>query len=103
MSRRLAGSGYVRAPLGAANLYASVTQRHKPSREILGGFCRVCPMGLACQNLSEGAHVISTLKIQESEAVTLIEKIKTEIKKRAEEKAKRMLLKHPKRTTKRYV
>ena len=44
----------------------------------------------------------STLKIQKSEAVTLIEKIRAEIKKRAEAKAKRMLLKHPKRPTKRY-
>jgi len=52
--------------------------------------------------LSEGAHVNSTLKIQKSEAVTLIEKIKAEIKKRAEAKAKRMMLKHPKRPTRRY-
>lgn len=43
----------------------------------------------------------STLKIPTSE-LTLIEKIKAEIKKRAEAKAKRMLLKHPKRLTKRY-
>jgi hypothetical protein len=52
--------------------------------------------------LSEGAHVNSTLKIQKSEATTLIEKIKAEIKKRSEAKAKRMLLKQPKRLTKRY-
>ena len=52
--------------------------------------------------LSEGAHVNSTLKIQNSEeAVTLIEKIKAEIKKRAEAKAKRMLFKRPKRLAKR--
>jgi hypothetical protein len=38
--------------------------------------------------------------IQKSEAVSLIEKIKAEIKKRAEAKAKRMLLKRPKRPTK---
>ncbi len=44
----------------------------------------------------------STLKIQKSEAATLIEKIKAEIKKRTEAKAKRMLLKHPKRLMKRY-
>ena len=44
----------------------------------------------------------STLKIQKPEAVTLIEKIKAEIKKRAEAKTKRMMLKHPKRLTKRY-
>ena len=43
----------------------------------------------------------STLKIQKSE-LTLIEKIKAEIKKRSEAKAKRMLLKRPKRLTKRY-
>ena len=42
----------------------------------------------------------STLKIQKSEAVTLIEKIKVEIKRRAEAKAKRTLLKRPKRPTK---
>jgi hypothetical protein len=45
--------------------------------------------------------VNSTLKIQKSEAVTLIEKIKTELKKRAEAKAKRMLFKRPKRLAKR--
>ena len=44
----------------------------------------------------------STLKVQKSEAMTLIERIKAEIKKRAEAKAKRMLLKRPKRLTKRY-
>ena len=69
----------------------------------LDGFCVWRPIGLAeRQNLSEGADVNSTLKIQKSEAMTLIEKIKAEIKKRAEAKAKRMLLKHPKRLTKRY-
>ena len=41
----------------------------------------------------------STLKVQKSDAITLIESIKAEIKKRAEAKAKRMLLKRP---TKRY-
>jgi hypothetical protein len=44
--------------------------------------------------------VNSTLKIQKSE-LTLIEKIKAEIKKRAETKAKRMLLKRPRRLTRR--
>ena len=39
----------------------------------------------------------STLKIQKSEETTLIEKIKAEIKKRAEAKAKRVLLKQTKR------
>jgi hypothetical protein len=46
--------------------------------------------------------VNSTLKIQTPEAIPLIEKIKAEIKKRAEAKAKRMLLKRPKSLTKRY-
>ena len=43
--------------------------------------------------------VNSTLKVQKAEAITLIERIKAEIKKRVEAKAKRMLLKRP---TKRY-
>jgi hypothetical protein len=43
----------------------------------------------------------STLKIQKSEPVTLIDKIKAEINKRAELKAKRMLLKRPRRLAKR--
>ena len=43
----------------------------------------------------------STLKIQTSEP-TLIEKIKAELKKRAEEKAKRMWLRKSKRPTRRY-
>jgi hypothetical protein len=43
----------------------------------------------------------STLKIQKSEPMTLIEKIKAEIKKRSEAKAKRMLLKRPRRLTRR--
>ena len=42
----------------------------------------------------------STLKIQKSE-LTLIEKIKAEIKKRAEAKAKRMLMRVPRRLAKR--
>lgn len=42
----------------------------------------------------------STLKVHEPSA--LIEKIKAEIKKRAEAKARRMLLKRPKRLAKRY-
>jgi hypothetical protein len=46
--------------------------------------------------------VNSTLKVQKSEAITLIEKIKAEIKKRSETKARRMLFKRPKRLTKRY-
>ena len=49
----------------------------------------------------EGAHVNSTLKIRTPEAITLIEKIKAEIKKRAELKAKRKLLKLPKRLARR--
>jgi hypothetical protein len=43
----------------------------------------------------------STLKVQTLET-SLIEKIKAELKKRAEAKAKRMLLKRPKRLDKRY-
>jgi hypothetical protein len=43
----------------------------------------------------------STLKVQTPDTRSLIEKIKAEIKKRAEAKAKRMLLKRPKRMTKR--
>ena len=44
----------------------------------------------------------STLKIQTPEAIPLIEKIKAELKMRAEAKARRMLLKSPKRLAKRY-
>ena len=42
-----------------------------------------------------------TLKVRPSETRTLIEKIKAEIRKRAEAKARRMLLKAPKRQMKR--
>jgi spore germination protein GerM len=56
----------------------------------------------AVSKFSEGAHVNSTLKIQNPEAVTLLEKIKIELKKRAEAKAKRMLFKRPKRLAKRF-
>jgi len=46
--------------------------------------------------------MVSTLKVPTPE-ISLIEKIKAEIKKRAEAKAKRMLLKRPKTlTTKHY-
>jgi hypothetical protein len=45
--------------------------------------------------------VNSTLKIQTPEAITLIEKIKAELKERAEAKAKRMWLRKPKRLAKR--
>jgi hypothetical protein len=44
--------------------------------------------------------VNSTLKIQKSEPITLIEKIKAKIKKRAELKVKRMLLRVPRRLAK---
>ena len=43
----------------------------------------------------------STLKVAAPEIRTLIEKIKAEIKKHAEAKARRMLLKAPKRKMKR--
>ena len=43
----------------------------------------------------------STLKIRRSEPTALIEKIRAEIKKRSEAKAERMLLKRPRRLTKR--
>jgi hypothetical protein len=56
---------------------------------------------VAKSNFPEGAHVNSTLKIQKLEAVTLIEKIKAQLKERSEAKAKRMLLKRPKRLAKR--
>ena len=62
-----------------------------------------CQIGLALGSFSEGAHVNSTLKIQSPEAIPLIEKIRAELKKRAEAKAKRMLLKRPKKLAKRYV
>ena len=43
----------------------------------------------------------STLKIQTPEAIALIEKIKAELKKRAEARAKRMWLRKPKRLARR--
>jgi vacuolar-type H+-ATPase subunit H len=51
--------------------------------------------------LSGGDAMNSTLKVQTSETRTLIEKIKAEIRKRAETKARRMLLKAPKKQLKR--
>jgi hypothetical protein len=45
--------------------------------------------------------MISTLKAPTPETESLIEKIKAEIKKRAEAKAKRSLLRRPKRLAKR--
>jgi hypothetical protein len=45
--------------------------------------------------------VSSTLKVLSPETMTLIDKIKAELKKRAELKAQRMLLKEPKRKPKR--
>jgi hypothetical protein len=45
--------------------------------------------------------VNSTLKVRTPETRTLIDKIKADLKKRAEAKAKRMLLKEPKRQAKR--
>jgi hypothetical protein len=45
--------------------------------------------------------VNSTLRIRKPEAITLIENIKAELKKRAEAKAKRMWLRKPKRLAKR--
>jgi hypothetical protein len=45
--------------------------------------------------------VNSTLKIQTPEAITLIEKIKAELNKRAEARAMRMWLRKPKRLARR--
>ena len=45
--------------------------------------------------------MIATFKVQTSGTESLIEKIKAEIKKRAEAKAKRMFLRRPKRLAKR--
>jgi hypothetical protein len=45
--------------------------------------------------------VNSTLKVRTPETRILIDKIKADLKKRAETKAKRMLLKEPKRQAKR--
>jgi hypothetical protein len=47
--------------------------------------------------LEEGSAMNSTLKVPAPEIRTLIEKIKVDLRKRAEKKAKRMLLKRPKR------
>ena len=44
----------------------------------------------------------SSLKVEKLETESLIKKIKAEIKKRAEARAKRALLKRPKRLAKRY-
>jgi vacuolar-type H+-ATPase subunit H len=60
---------------------------------------RGCVRKLKC--LSEGDAMNSTLKVRTSEARTLTEKIRAEIRKRAEAKARRMLLKAPKRQIKR--
>jgi hypothetical protein len=43
----------------------------------------------------------STLKVRLPEKMTLIDKIKADLKKRAEMRAKRMLLKEPKKTLRR--
>ncbi len=88
--------------LDAAHLHANATQRYEPSRGNLGGFCAGPNWtSLLSRGSSEGAHVNSTLKIQKSEAITLLEQIKAELRKRAELKAKRMLLRVPRRLTKR--
>jgi hypothetical protein len=69
--------------------------RNKPSSAFLD-------CSLPERSFWEGARrVNSTLKIKTPSAITLIEKIKAELKKRAELKAKRMLLKVPKRQAKR--
>ena len=69
----------------------------------LGGFCVGPNWASLLSRIYGRAHAVnSTLKVQKSEPTTLIESIKAEIKKRSEAKAKRMLLKRPKRLTKRY-
>jgi hypothetical protein len=97
-SRLLRSSGARRSvPPRKCNATAQVVEGN------LGGFCVCGQIGLACyQILSEGTHVSSTLKTQNSEAMTLLEKIKLEIKKRAEEKVNHRLLKRPKKLTKQY-
>jgi hypothetical protein len=65
------------------------------------------PLRLPCSEIwlvspewSEGSAMVSTFKAPTQE-ISLIEKIKAEIKKRAETKTKRMLLKRSKRLAKR--
>jgi hypothetical protein len=44
--------GYVRAPLGAADLHANTTQRHEPSRETLAAFaCTTRVLRLAAMHV----------------------------------------------------
>lgn len=82
-------------PLGKRSATAQAVEGN------LGGFCAGPNWtSLLIRILSEGADVNSTLKTQKSEASTLIEKIKAEIRMRSEAKAKRMLLKRPKRLAK---
>ena len=101
------GASYERgttARQASNTLHANLTQRREPSREALAAFA--CGAKLDWPDnlsLSEGADVNSTPNIQKSEASTLIEKTKAEIKKRSEAKAKRILLKHPRRLTKRHA
>jgi hypothetical protein len=65
-------------------------------------YCRLSELDYVAEhNFWEGTHMNSALKIQASETITLIEKIKAEIKKRAETKAKRMWLRKPKRLARR--
>jgi hypothetical protein len=101
----------VRPVGGRLGLRSSTARRGKPLRKRnattqaaegnLGGFC-VGPYwtNLPSRAYREGANVNSTLKVQNSET-TLIQQIKAEIKKRSEAKAKRMMLKRPKRLDKR--
>ena len=63
--------------------------------------CLVLEFDYSQNGLSEGDAMNSTLKVHTPETRTLIEKIKAEIRKRAEAKARRMLLKAPKRQMKR--
>ena len=83
-------------PLGKRNATVQAAEGN------LGGFCVWLNWAsLLSRVYGEGPHMNSTLKIQKSEPVTLIDRIKAEISKRAELKAKRMLLKRPRRLAKR--
>lgn len=102
----------VRPVASRLGLRSSTARRGKPlskhnatARAVegdLGGFC-VWPNWtiLLIRFYRRARTVNSTLNLQKSEAITLIEKIKAELKKREELKAKRRLLKVPRQLAKR--
>src|SRR4029077_18876512 len=96
LRRWLSGQRFASSTGSARNASRQTQRNGKGRRGEPWRLLRLAQISLLSRIYGRAHEVNSTLKVQKSEATTLIERIKAEIKKRSEAKAKRMLLKRTK-------